>query len=154
MKYSLLPSVDDDHPSPQLREQRYSSPWTFLWQRVILNPAVPWTLCIIFSSVALIFGLIDHEQSKLGTFAAGYATDFGKSVFQAFPFKRGATFLTHPTVTARPYIKVSHTTFTGSPAFDDQGNLFVPNPDPVRYVGDPAQHPEIDYNWDNLTWGP
>ena len=31
--------------------------------------------------------------------------------------------------------------------------MFIPNPDPVLYVGNPTLHPEIDWNWDNLTYG-
>jgi hypothetical protein len=29
--------------------------------------------------------------------------------------------------------------------------MFIPNPDPLQYVG--APNPEIDENWDRLTWG-
>ncbi|KAK1774233.1 hypothetical protein QBC45DRAFT_425612 [Copromyces sp. CBS 386.78] len=31
--------------------------------------------------------------------------------------------------------------------------MYVPNPDPILYVGNPTLHPEIDWNWDNLTYG-
>lgn len=68
----------------------------------------------------------------LGTFAEGYATDF---------------------ITARKHIQVSQLRFTGGPAFDEHGRIYVPNPSPKIFVGDPAQYPEIDYNWDNLTYG-
>ena len=56
-------------------------------------------------------------------------------------------------VTARAHISVEQLTFTGSPSFDENGETFIPNPDPVKYIGDPIQYPEIDSNWDNLTWG-
>lgn len=29
--------------------------------------------------------------------------------------------------------------------------MYIPNPDPVQYVGEPS--PLIDQNWDTLTWG-
>ncbi|KAK4443389.1 hypothetical protein QBC34DRAFT_311174 [Podospora aff. communis PSN243] len=72
------------------------------------------------------------EDGSLGTFASGYATDF---------------------ITARKQIHVTQTRFTGGPAFDDKGKIYVPNPSPKMFVGDPIAHPEIDRNWDNLTWG-
>ncbi|KAM0745436.1 hypothetical protein ACQRIT_000820 [Beauveria bassiana] len=56
-------------------------------------------------------------------------------------------------VSARKHIQVARQRFTGSPAFDDSGNIFVPNPSQTRFVGDPAIYPEIDHNWDNITWG-
>src|SRR5688572_25884047 len=56
-------------------------------------------------------------------------------------------------VTARQKIKVAQTRFTGGPAFDEKGKIYVTNPSPKMFVGDPIAHPEIDHNWDNLTWG-
>jgi hypothetical protein len=43
--------------------------------------------------------------------------------------------------------------FNGSPEFKDDGTMYIPNPDPVRYVGDPKEFPEIDENWENLVYG-
>lgn len=31
--------------------------------------------------------------------------------------------------------------------------MWIPHPEPKLYVGDPGIHPEIDKNWDDLTWG-
>jgi hypothetical protein len=44
-------------------------------------------------------------------------------------------------------------TFTGGPAIDEDGNIYLPHPPPVLYVGDPNEHPEIDDNWKWATWG-
>jgi hypothetical protein len=45
------------------------------------------------------------------------------------------------------------TWFNGSPVFYDNGTVYVPNPDPIRYVGDPLRYPEIDDNWEKLSYG-
>jgi hypothetical protein len=39
--------------------------------------------------------------------------------------------------------------FTGSPAIASDGSLFIPNPDRIRYIGEPG--PEVDKNWDAIT---
>ncbi len=36
---------------------------------------------------------------------------------------------------------------------DDDGNVYIPNPDPIVYVGSPYENPEIDENWERATWG-
>lgn len=56
-------------------------------------------------------------------------------------------------VTSREHIRISQHRFTGAPSFDADGNIIVANPDPMRYVGDPRVYPEIDHNWNELTWG-
>jgi hypothetical protein len=56
-------------------------------------------------------------------------------------------------VAAREYIQVEQRRFYGGPAFDEAGKLYIPDPDLLRYVGDPVQYPEVDDNWDNMTWG-
>ncbi|KAK1757773.1 hypothetical protein QBC47DRAFT_376957 [Echria macrotheca] len=134
-EYSELSSRDDEDTSSELSREgprRRTRPgcWKFM-----LHPLVPWTLCLIFAALSLFLAMVLDRNSRtdaLGTFAKGYATDF---------------------ITARKLIRVAQTPFTGGPAFDDDGNMFVPHPSPKRFVGDPAVYPEIDYNWDNLTWG-
>jgi protein associated with RNAse G/E len=54
---------------------------------------------------------------------------------------------------AKEFIQVSQQRFTGGAAFDENGNMFIANPGSPFFIGDTALHPEIDYNWDNLTWG-
>jgi hypothetical protein len=56
-------------------------------------------------------------------------------------------------VTARQHIQAYERRFNGAPSFDEDGNIYVPHPEPTMFVGDPRIHPEIDENWDNLTWG-
>ncbi|KAK0718662.1 hypothetical protein B0T26DRAFT_713864 [Lasiosphaeria miniovina] len=131
-EYSPVPFVDDE---PNNSRQAESRPPGYL--RFILRPAVAWTLTAIFASLSLMLAMVIDRDSpvpsgKLGTFSAGYATDFA---------------------TARKHIHVAQTRFTGGPAFDEKGDMYIPHPSPVLYVGDPATHPEVDYNWDNLTWG-
>ncbi|ETI25970.1 hypothetical protein G647_02747 [Cladophialophora carrionii CBS 160.54] len=74
--------------------------------------------------------MTQRSAPTLGSFDRGWATDF---------------------ITVRSEIKAEQITFNGSPAFDENKTMFVPNPDPVRYVGPPS--PEIDKNWEKLTWG-
>jgi hypothetical protein len=45
------------------------------------------------------------------------------------------------------------TRFTGAPSFDQNGEPYIPHPDPLRYVGDPVKYPEIDKNWNKLVFG-
>ncbi|RDW68641.1 hypothetical protein BP5796_09298 [Coleophoma crateriformis] len=40
--------------------------------------------------------------------------------------------------------------FTGAPAFDDNGQAFVPHPDPIEYNGNSS---EVDQVWEELTAG-
>jgi hypothetical protein len=48
-------------------------------------------------------------------------------------------------------IKLERVTFTGSPSYLPNGQVYVPNPGPIKYVGDPT--PEMDAAWDALTAG-
>lgn len=41
--------------------------------------------------------------------------------------------------------------FNGGPAFYDNGTLYIPNPDAIKYVGEPSA--EIDKAWEDLTDG-
>ena len=49
-------------------------------------------------------------------------------------------------------IEVEQVIFNGSPSFTEDGRIFIPNPGPVKYVGDPS--PEIDEAWEYLTASP
>jgi hypothetical protein len=62
-------------------------------------------------------------------------------------------WLMRRTVTARKHIRAEQVRFTGSPSIYENGSIFIPNADPLLYVGDPKLHPEIDDNWDRMTWG-
>ncbi|KAH8903530.1 hypothetical protein BR93DRAFT_961595 [Coniochaeta sp. PMI_546] len=101
---------------------------------LLLRPLVPWTLTAVFASLSLFLAiLIDRKPSDgLGSFASGYATDFGP---------------------AKNYIHVSQQRFTGGASFDEDGMMLIPNMGETRFIGDPKVYPEIDHNWDNLTWG-
>jgi hypothetical protein len=48
-------------------------------------------------------------------------------------------------------IQIEEVMFTGSPIFEENGTYWTPNVNPVNFVGEPS--PEIDKNWDDLTWG-
>jgi hypothetical protein len=54
---------------------------------------------------------------------------------------------------SKKHIHVSQHRFTGGASFDEDGMMFIPNTGGTRFIGDPKVYPEIDYNWDNLTWG-
>ena len=42
-------------------------------------------------------------------------------------------------------------TFTGGPAYDENGIMFVPNPGDVDYIGEPSD--EVDDAWESLIAG-
>jgi hypothetical protein len=50
---------------------------------------------------------------------------------------------------ATAFIEHEAVKFTGAPAIAPDGSLFIPNPDPIRYIGEPG--PEVDKNWDAIT---
>ena len=50
---------------------------------------------------------------------------------------------------ARKAIELETVRFTGAPAVDDDGELWIPHPAQIQYVGDPS--PMVDEAWNNLT---
>jgi hypothetical protein len=54
-------------------------------------------------------------------------------------------------VPSKEAIELELVTFTGGPAFDEDGEFYVPNPGNVDYVGDPS--PEVDDAWAKLING-
>lgn len=128
-RYSLTGDDDetlDGEAQSFLPEKRRAIPnSTSSWRLIGL-----WILSTaLFTSLAV---YLDRRAvtSRLGTYEKGWKTDFEP---------------------ARQYISTEQVRFTGSPAFDLENNYFVPNPDPITYVGDPS--PEVDRAWDELTWG-
>jgi hypothetical protein len=79
-KYAPLSLRDDgDDPLPADVKPRPRGLW-----RVISQPVFPWTFAAFFASLSLFLGMLvdrDHDlwqsNQELGTFATGYATDFG-----------------------------------------------------------------------------
>ena len=51
---------------------------------------------------------------------------------------------------ARPYIKVEQVRFNGGSAFDDDGEAYIPHPEPMNYED---EGPEVDLAWDRLSQG-
>lgn len=123
-------------------------------QSLLLAPSTAWVITGFLSFVSLLLAVLlersYQETARLGTFAGGYATEFGELLFAVISVVTAFSRLIGP---SREYMKVTQRRFTGSPAFNDKGQVFVPNPGDMKFVGDPAVYPEIDYNWDNLTWG-
>jgi hypothetical protein len=52
---------------------------------------------------------------------------------------------------AKSAIKFEEVKFNGGPSFHENKTLYIPNPDPIRYVGTPSA--EIDKAWEDLTDG-
>jgi hypothetical protein len=50
-----------------------------------------------------------------------------------------------------PAIGVTPLVYIGGPSFRGNGEMFVPNPGPIRYVGTPSQ--DVDDAWESLTCG-
>lgn len=78
MSYAPVSARDsnDDDPLPA-----YPDTHQRRLGRLILRPLVPWILTALFASLSLFLAiLIDRDSSGgLGSFAGGYATDFGTS---------------------------------------------------------------------------
>lgn len=88
---------------------------------------------ILSNLVTLSASILFWKQSRpplYGSFAAGYATDFAP---------------------AKTHIQVEQVRFTGGPAYSEEGEMYIPNPAKVKYVGDPT--PEIDQAWEKLIAG-
>ncbi|KAH8680834.1 hypothetical protein BX600DRAFT_504586 [Xylariales sp. PMI_506] len=133
MKYSKIPfdEAGDEIGSALIEKER--SEGDSLKSRTRL----PWILASVSGclNILLIAALLTtrlRSGQPLGSFEAGFETEFAD---------------------ARDTIEVVETRFNGSPSFTADGTIFIPNPDPIRYVGDPSLHPEIDENWDKLTYG-
>lgn len=52
---------------------------------------------------------------------------------------------------AKSQIKEEVVVFKGGFRIHDNGTMYVPHPDMIKYVGEPSK--EIDENWETLTWG-
>lgn len=131
-----LPVPGDEKSSMSSDDDSFTSrPPHQSWWR-LSGPLIPWVLTVFFASTTILLGVVldskEATQRRLGSFAHGFATDF---------------------VSIKPHIQAVETTFNGGPAFHDDGQIYIPNPSPKRYVGNPVEFPEIDWNWDNLTWG-
>lgn len=170
MKYSPISTEDDqvtlDKNTPTGIRPRQRSLWSRLCQ------ALPWVLTAIFTSTSVLLSVAldqsrdgqgrDHMHlDEVGTFSEGFATDFRKLkdrvhtviMLVAYIQSTDDKMFPYVSVTARQHIKVEQTRFTGSPSFHENGTMWIPHPEPKLYVGDPEIHPEIDKNWDDLTWG-
>lgn len=51
----------------------------------------------------------------------------------------------------RDLIEFEEVIFTGGPAYDDNGTMFIPNPSKIDYMADPS--PALDDAWDELIEG-
>ena len=149
-EYSLVNSSDDGLESVQ---SSLSKKWRREILRVLSNSVLPWILTAILASLLLLVAMVLNRNKCLhiegtGTFASSYAFDFGTVLSY-----RSLSYAKEEKVSARQHVSLEHKKFTGSPAFDEHGQIFIPNPDPVRYVGHPEDFPEIDENWEKLTRG-
>ncbi|KAJ5958813.1 uncharacterized protein N7479_005963 [Penicillium vulpinum] len=90
----------------------------------------PWITTLVFALSTLSLSIKHEQVTTTFSFSTGWATDF---------------------VGARSQIEVQEEVFNGSPAIDANKHIFIPNPDPIAYVGPPSK--EIDDNWEELTWG-
>lgn len=155
-KYALVADSDDGSNSVLSRPSaRISLEGT--WSK--LRISLPWTLTVIFASLSLLqvilfFGSESYWHSKtFGTYVSGYKTDFGQSQFRFALCFCGSILLTQVQGDVRKHMSVELKRFSGSPMFDKNGHMIIQNPDPLRYVGNPFEYPEIDENWETLTRG-
>lgn len=54
---------------------------------------------------------------------------------------------------ARSHIEIQETRFNWGPEYKDDGTMYVPNPGPTRYAGDPHEFRDINQNWEDLIEG-
>lgn len=109
---------------------------------------IPWVTTLIFASSTLFLVLDRNHPNAFGSFTSGWATDFSRHRWYSLGVYPYWYFIL---VTARDAIEARQIRFNGSPSFYDNKTIFIPNPDPVKYVGEPS--PELDENWERLTWG-
>ncbi|OCL04907.1 hypothetical protein AOQ84DRAFT_107626 [Glonium stellatum] len=116
--------IDDE--SWENNEAIHMKPPTLRWQTLSRSfPTVPWLISAFFAIVSLYQYLA--SQDSRGTFKSGWQTEFEP---------------------ARSTIKLERAHFRGSPNFTAEGVLYISNPDPTRYVGQPSEI--IDMNWERL----
>jgi hypothetical protein len=131
-------------PSPSRVTYRRANVWIWL----------PWALTLIFGCTNVVLIVLHREYRACGrnieSFEAGFSTELGKYHYH---YKNLPCINQCTSAAARDHIEVVETWFNGAPSFGDDGTVFVPNPDPVRYVGDPRLYPEVDGNWENLIQG-
>jgi hypothetical protein len=48
-------------------------------------------------------------------------------------------------------LAIEEVRFFGGPSFKGNNTMYIPNPDPINYIGDPD--PNVDAAWENLTYG-
>ncbi len=116
---------------------------------------LPWTLnvLLICTSVFLLYKVNVLERDSL---EHGYSTDFGIALFHSkikLIVRVALCLLTYCCAKGpvKHAIERQVVTFTGGPAYDENGIMFVPNPGDVDYIGDPSD--EVDDAWENLITG-
>jgi hypothetical protein len=119
-------------------------------QRILA--VLPWLTTILFCILSIVLGIKLRSISHGPSFVNGWETELGqyrRSVQHYMPPSSLTSLdLPGPALSA---IKLERVTFTGSPSYLPNGQVYVPNPGPIKYVGDPT--PEMDAAWDALTAG-
>ncbi|MCJ1355240.1 MAG: hypothetical protein MMC33_005231 [Icmadophila ericetorum] len=95
----------------------------------------PWKLSTVFFAVLSLVVFLESVSVRnfRSSFNETLSVDYQASDFPA----------------AREAIETIQVKFTGNAAYHDDGTMYVPNPDPVKYVGEPSW--EIDMAWHNLS---
>ncbi|KAH8649206.1 hypothetical protein BX600DRAFT_502651 [Xylariales sp. PMI_506] len=100
--------------------------------------ALPWCLTAILGCINLVLTIWlytlsqTHGERVAHSYANGFRTEFAA---------------------ARQHVELVETVFNGGPSFREDGSVYIPHPDRVRYIGDPRRYPEVDSNWEKLIEG-
>jgi hypothetical protein len=143
---SLCDSEDSEDSETRLltiplTPRKSSSHSSRLWR------AIPWIISFLFALLSFLLWMQHSKAAHSGAFGRGYATDFGMLLFLAMRCFADSSV----EVPSKEAIELELVTFTGGPAFGEDGEFYVPNLGNVDYIGDPS--PEVDDAWAKLING-
>ncbi|KAH8805171.1 hypothetical protein F5884DRAFT_798588 [Xylogone sp. PMI_703] len=124
--YSSLQEEEGDDKSEQITLKKTIPPRTG-WSNIVV------VLSLVIATLCASSTLLLYQRTKSSSFQkleAGFPTDY-KPVL--------------------PEVDIEEVLFTGGPAFDENGDMYIPNPARIKYIGDPNE--EIDQAWDELIKG-
>ena len=117
-----------------------------LWPWVL-----PWIMSSVFFAILTLRFYAASREPAYGSFERGWQTDFSESLMCLSSKERRLVTTALNVEPSRAYIERREMTFNGGPVFSPNWTYYVPNPDPVKYVGEPS--PAIDDAWEELIGG-
>ncbi|KAH8654597.1 hypothetical protein BGZ60DRAFT_418842 [Tricladium varicosporioides] len=127
-KYESVEFHEEDKESQSSSIPFISSQSPTTAQRLRSSPTVWMATTFLTTAICIIQFFLYHAHTAVGSFEAGFATDFGP---------------------AKHVVTTKRVLFEGSPVFYPNGTMHFPETASPKYVGEPSE--EIDRNWDALT---